>query len=1179
MPEPHDPNVTADLPPSDSLDVGLAAGFGRPEVPRSSLSGRNRSVLLKEAEGESASIVKPNSDAMPLQSDAGDRYQLAGEIARGGMGAVLRGRDVDLGRDLAVKVLLEKYVNRPEIAQRFFEEAQIGGQLQHPGVVPVYDIGRFGDRPFFTMKLVKGKTLAAILGERSAPAEDRPRLLNIFAPVAQAMAYAHAKGVIHRDLKPANIMVGAFGEVQVMDWGLAKVLAEGGIADEERSSRQREQPSDVTTIRTARSTGTSNGTDTQAGSLLGTPAYMPPEQANGDVERLDRRADVFGLGAILCEILTGKPPYVGRSGEETRRQAANGDLADAMARLNACGADAELITLAKACLAPEAIDRPKDAQVVADSLTAYLNGVQERLRQAEFAEVAAKAKAIEEVKRRRLTVVLAAAVLLAMALGGGGWLYIKTERDARIARATQGAEEAFNQATILREKALSATTGGAALFAQAREQAQRALTLVGNVPVDAALRDRVTSLGVELDEEEKDHKLIATLEDIRLKQTEIHSLKSQYASERAVPLFREAFQAYGVPAGEGEPAVVADRLRQRPPAVRAAIVAALDDWDDLTSNAVVVVAEPHRNWLRAVRDALEPDDAWSRAVRAARAEPDKAKRRAALTALAASADVKTIPVRALTRLGTLNALGADNDLEPANAVKLLRRAQEQYPSDFWVNHHLGQALGETTPQQLDEAVRFLTTASALRPESPGCLLNLGRALDENGRKAEALSCYRKAVKLDPNYAAAYSNLGSLLGAQKGSWDEAISYCRKSIELQPKHPWNHDNLGNLLQKSGRVDEAIACYRAAIELDPKFSHARDNLSQCLAMKGKTDDAIANYRTAIEVDPSSYRLLVNFGSLLSEHGRVDEAILNYQKAIALKPRDYSAYFNLGNAYLSKGEFEPARTSYEKACELDPKLASCHYSLGLALQSLEKHEEAELSYRKALDLDPGNPQANCNLGQMLLQRAKFAESLAAYRRGHKWGSLEPGWQYPSAAWVLAGEQMVEMEKKLPEYLAGDDEPGDFDSRFALAQVCFYKKRYFSAAQLYGKALDGEPGMFEQLHPNFRDQAVRSAIRAAAGKGEDAFKLNGEQRTGLRKRTLDWLRGDLAFFTKVLENPDPMASNFVKTSLVRWQKDADFAAIRDAALLAKLSADEQKAFAQLWADVAAVLKVADKTN
>ncbi len=231
--------------PADSLDAGLAAGFGRPaDGPGSMMTrllddyGALPPILLRDAEADSAHVLRPGSDAMPRPAEAGDRYQLAGEIARGGMGAVLRGRDVELGRELAVKVLLEKYLDRPEIARRFIEEAQIGGQLQHPGVVPVYDIGTFGDRPFFTMKLVKGRTLASILAERTDPGQDRPRLLAIALQVAQTLAYAHAKGVIHRDLKPANIMVGAFGEVQVMDWGLAKVLAEGGVADEDRAVRR-----------------------------------------------------------------------------------------------------------------------------------------------------------------------------------------------------------------------------------------------------------------------------------------------------------------------------------------------------------------------------------------------------------------------------------------------------------------------------------------------------------------------------------------------------------------------------------------------------------------------------------------------------------------------------------------------------------------------------------------------------------------------------------------------------------------------------------------------------------------------------------------------------------------------------------------------------------------------------
>ena len=158
------------------------------------------------------------------------------------MGAVLKGRDPDLGRDLAVKVLLESHRDKPELIRRFVEEAQIGGQLQHPGIVPIYELGTFADRrPYFAMKLVKGRTLSSLLAERSDRVHDLPRFLSIFESVCQTMAYAHARGVIHRDLKPSNVMVGSFGEVQVMDWGLAKVLPRGGAADDASAGKTQDR--------------------------------------------------------------------------------------------------------------------------------------------------------------------------------------------------------------------------------------------------------------------------------------------------------------------------------------------------------------------------------------------------------------------------------------------------------------------------------------------------------------------------------------------------------------------------------------------------------------------------------------------------------------------------------------------------------------------------------------------------------------------------------------------------------------------------------------------------------------------------------------------------------------------------------------------------------------------------
>ena len=151
------------------------------------------------------------------------------------------------------------------------------------------------------MKLVKGRTLAALLEAAARPGRRPAPVPGVFEQVCQTMAYAHARGVIHRDLKPSNVMVGAFGEVQVMDWGLAKVLAAGGAADDERAERRRPTESVIRTVRSGSAADAS-----LAGSVLGTPAYMAPEQAGGEIDALDERADVFGLGAILCEILTGR---------------------------------------------------------------------------------------------------------------------------------------------------------------------------------------------------------------------------------------------------------------------------------------------------------------------------------------------------------------------------------------------------------------------------------------------------------------------------------------------------------------------------------------------------------------------------------------------------------------------------------------------------------------------------------------------------------------------------------------------------------------------------------------------------------------------------------------------------------------------------------------------------------
>lgn len=279
-------------------------------------------------QGEAPSAERPVVDPEQLWSG---RIRAGEELGQGGMSYVLHGTDTKLRRELALKVTpLPRHEMPRDHLARFVEEAQITAQLEHPNVVPVHDYGITPDgRVFFSMKLVRGRSLDAILAERAAgdastlSAFGLRRLLDVFLDVCQAMEYAHARGVIHRDLKPANIMVGDYGEVLVMDWGVAKLLdrpesrtapvSTGSMSSfsdaetpppPEAASVGRSQPPspDITSLRKGREHWA-----TQQGTVIGTPVYMAPEQASG--ASVDERADLYALGVILYEILCGQVPF------------------------------------------------------------------------------------------------------------------------------------------------------------------------------------------------------------------------------------------------------------------------------------------------------------------------------------------------------------------------------------------------------------------------------------------------------------------------------------------------------------------------------------------------------------------------------------------------------------------------------------------------------------------------------------------------------------------------------------------------------------------------------------------------------------------------------------------------------------------------------------------------------
>jgi eukaryotic-like serine/threonine-protein kinase len=281
------------------------------EVQSSPSTGQGRGGTRFGAEELSpASLVGPQR----MLGIAGfeERYQRESSLGEGGMGEVTAYRDRSIGRDVAVKRVRDAKRQRPDVLERFVREGGIQGQLEHPSIVPVYDLrlDAAGD-PALIMKRVRGKTFETLLEEHAitpTPLSTR-RLLDLFLRACEGIAYAHARGVIHRDLKPANIMVGNFGEVYVLDWGIAKLVS----ADASQELAALATTTDERAV-LAQGIEDSGENKTEAGTVVGTPGYMSPEQFFG--ESIDARSDLFALGLILFEILTGQPYFLGRSLEE-----------------------------------------------------------------------------------------------------------------------------------------------------------------------------------------------------------------------------------------------------------------------------------------------------------------------------------------------------------------------------------------------------------------------------------------------------------------------------------------------------------------------------------------------------------------------------------------------------------------------------------------------------------------------------------------------------------------------------------------------------------------------------------------------------------------------------------------------------------------------------------------------
>jgi tetratricopeptide (TPR) repeat protein len=419
----------------------------------------------------------------------------------------------------------------------------------------------------------------------------------------------------------------------------------------------------------------------------------------------------------------------------------------------------------------------------------------------------------------------------------------------------------------------------------------------------------------------------------------------------------------------------------------------------------------------------------------------------------------------------------------------------------------------------------------------------GLSLAAAGRHGSAIAEYRKAIAIDPkeaidqkNYqATAHYNLGVIL-CLLGKRDEG----RTTIEQACPDPGlAHAFFANALRRVGKMDEAVGAARQAVQLKPDSDWTHYNLGWALMGQKNWDGAITAYREAVRLNPVNAAALGELGISLEEKGLYEEAIPEYQKAVALLPRAARYHNNLGWCLYSTGKTDEAIACFRKAVELNPNFFIAHNNLGDALKDKEELEEAIACYKKA---DALNPAAS-------------------------WARVR----------LLTAQRLAAARDKFPAFQDGTYKPATSDERAAMAKWCTLKKLYHAAASLWAAALAEDAKLADDLKAAHRWNAACNAALAAAGKGGDAAQLDEKERVRLRKQALDWLRANLVLRQKQLETDNPTDRAAARAAVGEWLKDNDLAGIRDASALAKLPAEEQLAFTQLWADVAEFLKKADE--
>jgi serine/threonine protein kinase/Tfp pilus assembly protein PilF len=1110
------------------LDSVLRAAFGKargaPEPPRAG-----------DGAGHAA------DDDLP---SARTSYQVLGEIARGGMGVVLRARDPELARDVAVKVLRESLAGDASTLRRFVEEARIVGQLQHPGIVPIYAFGRMADqRPCFAMKLIRGRTLAALLAERGSPAEERHRFLTVYEQVCQTMAYAHSRGVIHRDLKPSNVMVGAFGEVQIVDWGLAKVLArpssvegpcEGSTSERESRASALPEPA-VATSRGADEPATAHSL---VGAVMGTPAYMPPEQARGEVASIDERSDVFALGGILCEILTGHPPYQGDSAA-ARSAAEQVALDGARTRLAAVQDEPELAALCQRCLAPPREARPRHAGELAEELGAHRASLEARSRATQIAAAEARVKLANERKARRLTVGLAASIVLSVLVSAGAWLWVRRHAEQRRTQTAGHVNAALELAALQYGRASSSPE--LAPWQAALAEVERAQALLDAGEPSAGLVERTRELSARVREgldgarrrvdlADSNQRLLARLEELRAPETDGPDATDWPRVEAA---YASAFREHGLDVDAQPVEDVARELRERGLGVASAL--ALDEWA-LARRRTQRPEEAER--LTRIALAADPDPVRAR-VRSVLAAGDAA----GLLETARSAALEALPVATLSLLGNaLAASGAEED-----ALHVLRVAQRLRPGDYVSNVYLARLFWN---RDYHESARYYAAALAVRPDDALVIREFGYLLEHY-----------------------------LLDAPR-----AIALYRRALAQRPRDATLKLYLGHALLSQGDVGGALAAYEETTRLDPERRTAWLGLVWCRREQGDPAAVVSACREAVRRFPG-VGIEHALAQALADQGEWVAAIEAAGEALRVVRDVAPTHDVLRRAREALGDHAGAAEAAREVLRIAPDRLLTYRDLGLDLGDIVDLDTASSEVRRALQQDPTSPTRHAMLGVLLQEQGRYSEALFELRSALALSADDSTWTRPSEnnlgeglrlirherrvqGWLDELERLASIEPRFELVVLGIDEPRGSAEWAELALLALKRGRTLTAARMFERALAEGAGALGDPTEACRIEAAAAAATTGCGQTGESTGLEAGERARWLGQAASWMRDDLALRVEQVASADPGVRLRAARALGHWCHAPGLACVRGEEALVGLDPAEQRTWRGLWSEV-----------